>query len=143
MMKVDEQTGGNVIAVNEVPQDQVHQYGIVGVGERKGRGFKITGMVEKPKPENAPSNYSISGRHILQPEIFGLLEKQERGAGGEIQLTDSMLTLAKSQDFFGYEFEGRIYDTGSKIGFLTANLAYGLEREDLGPLLRAEIAALK
>jgi UTP--glucose-1-phosphate uridylyltransferase len=143
MMKVYEQTGGNVIAVNEVPKDQVHQYGIVGVGERKGPGFKITSMVEKPKPENAPSNYSISGRYILQPEIFALLEKQERGAGGEIQLTDSMLTLAKSQDFFGYEFEGRIYDTGSKIGFLTANLAYGLEREDLGPLLRKEIASLK
>jgi UTP--glucose-1-phosphate uridylyltransferase len=143
MIKVYNETGGNVLAVNEVPKDQVHQYGIVGVGERKGSGFKITGMVEKPKAENAPSNYSISGRYILQPEIFGLLEKQERGAGGEIQLTDSMLTLAKSQDFFGYEFEGRIFDTGSKIGFLTANLAYGLEREDLGALLRAEIAALK
>lgn len=143
MIKVYEETGGNVLAVNEVPRDQVHQYGIVGVGERRGPGFKITGMVEKPKAENAPSNYSISGRYILQPEIFSLLEKQERGAGGEIQLTDSMLTLAKSQDFFGYQFEGRIFDTGSKIGFLTANLAYGLEREDLGPLLRSEIAALK
>jgi UTP--glucose-1-phosphate uridylyltransferase len=126
-----------------VPRDQVNQYGIVGVGERKGAGFKISSMVEKPKAEDAPSNFSISGRYILQPEIFDLLEKQERGAGGEIQLTDSMLTLAKTQDFFGYQFEGRIFDTGSKIGFLTANLAYGMEREDLGPLLRAEIAKLK
>jgi UTP--glucose-1-phosphate uridylyltransferase len=143
MIKVYEETGGNVIGVNEVPRDQVHQYGIVGVGERRGAGFKISSMVEKPKAEDAPSNYSISGRYILQPEIFDLLEKQERGAGGEIQLTDSMLKLAQTQDFFGYEFEGRIFDTGSKIGFLTANLAYALEREDLGPLLRAEIAALK
>jgi UTP--glucose-1-phosphate uridylyltransferase len=139
MMKVYGETGGNVLSVNEVPKDQVQQYGIVGVGERKGAGFKITGMVEKPKAADAPSNYSISGRYILQPEIFALLEKQQKGAGGEIQLTDSMLTLAKAQDFYGYEFEGRIFDCGSKLGFLTANLAYGLEREDLAPALRAEI----
>jgi UTP--glucose-1-phosphate uridylyltransferase len=139
MMKVYEKSGGNVLAVNEVPKDQVNQYGIVGVGERAGGGFKITSMVEKPKVEDAPSNYSISGRYILQPDIFALLEKQQKGAGGEIQLTDSMLTLAKSQDFYGYEFDGRIFDCGSKIGFLTANVAYGLERDDLGPALRAEI----
>jgi UTP--glucose-1-phosphate uridylyltransferase len=141
-MKVYGETGGNVLSVNEVPQDQVHQYGIVGVGERKGAGFKITGMVEKPKAADAPSNYSISGRYILQPEIFALLEKQQKGAGGEIQLTDSMLTLAKAQDFYGYEFEGRIFDCGSKLGFLTANIAYGLERDDLAPALRAEIKSI-
>ncbi len=139
MMEVYEKTGGNIIAVNEVPKDQVHQYGIVGVGEKAGAGFRITGMVEKPKAADAPSNFSISGRYILQPDIFALLEKQQKGAGGEIQLTDSMLTLAKTQDFFGYEFEGRIFDCGSKIGFLAANIAYGLEREDLAPALRAEI----
>jgi UTP--glucose-1-phosphate uridylyltransferase len=99
-------------------------------------------MVEKPKAEVAPSNYSISGRYILQPEIFGLLEKQGAGAGGEIQLTDSMLRLAETQDFFGYRFDGRIFDTGSKIGFLTANLAYGLEREDLAADLMAEVRAI-
>ena len=139
MMKVYEKTGGNIIAVNEVPKDQVHQYGIVGVGEAAGAGFRITSMVEKPKPEEAPSNFSISGRYILQPDIFVLLEKQQKGAGGEIQLTDSMLTLAKTQDFFGYRFDGRIFDCGSKLGFLAANIAYALERDDLGPALRAEI----
>jgi UTP--glucose-1-phosphate uridylyltransferase len=142
MMKVYGETGGNVLSVNEVPKDQVQQYGSVGVGERKGAGFKITGMVEKPKAADAPSNYSISGRYILQPEIFALLEKQQKGAGGEIQLTDSMLTLAKAQDFHGYEFEGRIFDCGSKLGFLMANIAYGLERDDLAPALRAEIKSI-
>jgi UTP--glucose-1-phosphate uridylyltransferase len=142
MMEVYNQSGGNVIAVNKVPKEQVHQYGIVGVGESCGRGFKLTSMVEKPKAEEAPSNYSISGRYILQPEIFDLLSQQGAGAGGEIQLTDSMLTMAKTQDFFGFEFDGRIFDCGSKIGFLTANIAYGLERPDLAPELRAEIASI-
>jgi UTP--glucose-1-phosphate uridylyltransferase len=142
MIDVYNEAGGNVIAVNEVPKEQVSSYGIVGVGESQGSGFRITSMVEKPKPENAPSNYSISGRYILQPEIFDILAKQEPGAGNEIQLTDSMLTLAKSQDFFGYRFDGNIYDTGSKIGFLAANIAYALDREDLGPLLKTEIKAL-
>jgi UTP--glucose-1-phosphate uridylyltransferase len=143
MMEVYDKTGGNVLAVNEVPKDQVHQYGIVGVGEKQGAGFRITSMVEKPKAADAPSNFSISGRYILQPEIFELLSKQAAGAGGEIQLTDSMLTLAKTQDFSGYEFQGRIFDCGSKIGFLTANLIYGLERPDLAPELMAEIKAIK
>jgi UTP--glucose-1-phosphate uridylyltransferase len=143
MIKVYEETGGNVIAVNEVPKEQVHQYGIVGVGEKQGTGFRITSMVEKPKAADAPSNFSISGRYILQPEIFGLLSQQAAGAGGEIQLTDSMLTLAKTQGFSGYEFQGRIFDCGSKIGFLTANLIYGLERPDLAPELMAEIKAIK
>ena len=142
MMDVYAEGGGNVLAVYEVPQDQVHQYGIVGAGEKKGPGFKVTEMVEKPKAAEAPSNYAISGRYILQPDIFDLLAKQGAGAGGEIQITDSMLTLAGQQDFFGYLFDGKVYDTGSKIGFLTANLAYALDREDLGPQLRKEIAAL-
>jgi UTP--glucose-1-phosphate uridylyltransferase len=142
MIDVYNQAGGNVIAVNEVPKEQVSSYGIVGVGESRGSGFKITSMVEKPKVEDAPSNYSISGRYILQPEIFDILAKQEPGAGNEIQLTDSMLTLAKSQEFFGYRFDGNIYDTGSKIGFLAANIAYALDREDLGPQLKAEIKSL-
>jgi UTP--glucose-1-phosphate uridylyltransferase len=142
MMEVHRETGGNVIAVYEVPREQVSQYGIVGVGESRGKGFRITAMVEKPKPADAPSNYAISGRYILQPEIFALLEKQASGAGGEIQVTDSMLTLAKSQDFFGYRFDGRIFDCGSKIGFLTANVAYALAREDIAPDFRKELKAL-
>jgi UTP--glucose-1-phosphate uridylyltransferase len=96
-------------------------------------------MVEKPKKGTAPSNLAVSGRYILQPEIFKLLETQERGAGGEIQITDSMLTLAKSQKFYGSVFKGRIFDTGMKIGFLTANVAYALARPGLGDELRAEL----
>jgi UTP--glucose-1-phosphate uridylyltransferase len=143
MMEVYAETGGgNVIAVYEVPRDQVQQYGIVAVGEKRGKGFRITAMVEKPKPQDAPSNYMISGRYILQPEIFSFLEKQSAGAGGEIQVTDAMLRLAEQQPFFGYAFEGRIFDCGSKIGFLTANVAYALAREDVAPALRAELKQL-
>jgi UTP--glucose-1-phosphate uridylyltransferase len=134
--------GGNVVAVYEVPREQVDQYGIVSVGEKRGKGFRITGMVEKPKPANAPSNYMISGRYILQPEIFPLLERQAAGAGGEIQVTDAMLKLAETQSFFGYRFEGRIFDCGSKIGFLTANVAYALARGDIAPAFRAELKQL-
>jgi UTP--glucose-1-phosphate uridylyltransferase len=132
----------NIIAVEEVPTERVHMYGIVGVGEPKGKAFSITQMVEKPKASEAPSNLSITGRYILQPEIFELLEKQTPGAGGEIQLTDAMLTLARTQPFYGYEFAGRSYDCGSKIGFLTANVAYALEREDIAPAFRAELKGL-
>src|SRR5690606_18225515 len=100
--------------------------------------------VEKPPPGTAPSNLHISGRYILQPEIFGLLEKQERGAGGEVQLTDSMLKLGEElgQPFYAVRFDGDIYDCGSKIGFLTANVAYALDRADLGPALREELKRL-
>ena len=132
----------NIIAVEEVPADRVHMYGIVGVGETKGKAFSITKMVEKPKVSEAPSNLSITGRYILQPEIFGILEKQAAGAGGEIQLTDAMVALARTQPFYGLAFEGRSYDCGSKIGFLSANVAYGLERSDLAPEFRAEIKRL-
>ena len=142
MMDVYRAGGGNVIAVYEVPREQTGSYGIVGAGEARGQGFRVTSMVEKPKPEDAPSNLAISGRYILQPEIFGLLETQAAGAGGEIQITDAMLTLARSQEFSGYRFDGSIYDCGSKIGFLSANIAYALERPDLGPELRREIEAL-
>jgi UTP--glucose-1-phosphate uridylyltransferase len=143
MMKVYQETGGgNVIAVSEVPREQVHQYGIVGVGEARGEGFRITSMVEKPKPADAPSNFMISGRYILQPEIFGLLAKQTAGAGGEIQVTDSMLRLAENQPFYGYKFGGRIYDCGSKIGFLTANVAYALADEQIGAEFRTELKGL-
>lgn len=142
MIEAYERHGGNVIAVEEVPEDQTHQYGIVAVGEDFGKTFEITGMVEKPKAGTAPSNLIISGRYILQPEVFDILSGQERGAGNEIQLTDAMKRLAQSQTFYGMRYEGKTYDTGSKIGFLMANVAYGLERPDLGPQLRAEIEAL-
>ena len=126
----------NIIAVEEVPMDQVHMYGVVGVGKSKGDLFELNGMVEKPKKEVAPSNLSITGRYILQPEIFNILETQERGAGGEIQLTDAMLALAGRQPFYGFKFKGKSYDCGSKSGFLAANIAYAMDREDLrGDLL--------
>jgi UTP--glucose-1-phosphate uridylyltransferase len=132
----------NVIAVEEVPHERVHMYGVVGVGETKGKLFGITQMVEKPPREKAPSNLIITGRYILQPEIFGILAKQNRGTGGEIQLTDAMIELAKAQPFYGLKFEGQSFDCGSKIGFLTANLAYALARTDLGPEFRKEAKRL-
>jgi len=142
MLEAYERHGGNLIAVEEVPEDQTHQYGIVAVGEDFGNTFEITGMVEKPKQGTAPSNYIISGRYILQPEIFEVLSTQERGAGNEIQLTDSMIRLMKDEPFFGMKYQGKTYDTGSKIGFLMANVAYALEREELGPAFREELEAL-
>jgi UTP--glucose-1-phosphate uridylyltransferase len=132
----------NIIAVEEVPHDRVHMYGVVGVGEPRGKAFSITQMVEKPKREEAPSNLIITGRYILQPEIFDLLATQERGAGNEIQLTDAMIAMAKKQPFYGLKFKGRSFDCGSKIGFLAANVAYALERKDLAPAFRAELRDL-
>jgi UTP--glucose-1-phosphate uridylyltransferase len=130
----------NVIAVEEVPMERVHQYGVVGVGAQKGKAFEIDGMVEKPPREKAPSNLSITGRYILQPEIFKILETQERGAGGEIQLTDGMIGLAKTQKFYGLRFQGERHDCGSKAGFLRANIAYGLRRPELADGLREDMA---
>lgn len=134
--------GANIIAVEEVPMERISSYGVVGVGERKGRSFRITGMVEKPKPDQAPSNLIITGRYILQPQIFEILASQESGAGGEIQVTDAMLRLMRTQAFHGYQFDGRTYDCGSKLGFLAANVAYALDRDDIAPAFRAELAAL-
>jgi UTP--glucose-1-phosphate uridylyltransferase len=129
----------NLIAVEAVPDHLTHQYGICGVGKRTGKMFEVDGMVEKPAKGTAPSNLSITGRYILQPEIFKILETQERGAGGEIQLTDAMIGLAKSQKFYGVEFEGERHDCGSKPGFLRANIAYALQRPELREGLIAEM----
>ena len=136
----------NIIAVEEVPMERIHQYGVVGVGrgttQGNGKTFPITQMVEKPPREKAPSNLIITGRYILQPEIFDLLATQAGGAGGEIQITDSMITLAKTQPFYALKFDGRSFDCGSKIGFLAANVAYALDRDDIAPALRDEIRKL-
>ena len=129
----------NVVAVEEVPHERVDQYGVVGVGPQKGRLFSITTMVEKPRIDKAPSNLILTGRYILQPEILDALQTQERGAGGEIQLTDAMIQLARTQSFYGLQFEGRSFDCGSKIGFLAANVSYALQRKDIAPGFRAEI----
>ncbi|NPU14013.1 UTP--glucose-1-phosphate uridylyltransferase GalU [Bradyrhizobium sp. 83012] len=129
----------NVLAVQEVPADQTHQYGICGVGPRDGKIFEVDGMVEKPAKGTAPSNFSITGRYILQPEIFQILATQERGAGGEIQLTDAMIGLSKTQKFYGVDFDGERHDCGSKSGFLKANIAFAMARADLRDGLRADM----
>jgi UTP--glucose-1-phosphate uridylyltransferase len=129
----------NVVAVEQVPMERIDQYGVVGVGEQKGKMFSITSMVEKPPRDKAPSNLIITGRYILQPEILDILAKQDRGTGGEIQLTDAMIALAKTQKFYGLKFDGRSFDCGSKIGFLAANVSYALERDDIAPGFRTEI----
>jgi UTP--glucose-1-phosphate uridylyltransferase len=132
----------NVIAVEEVPMERIHSYGVVGVGAPHGKMFKVTEMVEKPPREKAPSNLVITGRYILQPEIFELLATQTGGAGGEIQITDSMITLSKTQAFHAVKFDGRSFDCGSKVGFLAANVAYAMERPDIAPAFRDEIRRL-
>ncbi len=129
----------NVVAVEEVPRERVDQYGVVGVGAQKGKMFAITSMVEKPPVDRAPSNLILTGRYILQPEILDILQTQDRGAGGEIQLTDAMIQLSRKQKFYGLQFEGRSFDCGSKIGFLAANVSYALKRSDIAPGFRAEI----
>jgi UTP--glucose-1-phosphate uridylyltransferase len=134
--------GGNIIAVEEVAPSETHRYGIVAVGADHGHSFEISGMVEKPRQGTAPSNLIISGRYVLQPEIFAILERIEKGAGGEIQLTDGMIKLAATQAFHGVRFDGRTYDCGSKLGFLIANIAFALDRPDLASPLREEIARL-
>ncbi len=131
--------GGNVVAVEEVPWEQVHRYGIVGARDWQGNAFSIDRMVEKPKRQDAPSNLIISGRYILQPEVFAEIEKQEPGAGGEIQITDAMIRLMESQAFHGVKYEGTTYDCGDKIGFLSANVAFALERSDLGPAFKTAL----
>lgn len=142
MMDVYQANGGNVIALEECAPELAHQYGIVGLsGEGKG-ALKIDRMVEKPPKGTAPSNLFISGRYILQPEIFDHLARQEKGAGGEIQLTDAMIRLMGEQDFWGMRFNGRTFDCGAKIGFLMANVAYGLTRPELSDEFRGEIEAL-
>jgi UTP--glucose-1-phosphate uridylyltransferase len=135
--------GGNILAVEPVPDDQVKNYGVVSLGGKgDGRVLPIDGMVEKPKPGTEPSNLTILGRYILQPEIFAILADQEKGAGGEIQLTDAMLTLLKRQPFYALRYEGRAFDCGSKLGFLAANIAYALARPDLAKAVSAEIKKL-
>jgi UTP--glucose-1-phosphate uridylyltransferase len=133
MMDVYEMRGGgNVLAVEETAWEQVHRYGVVAPTAWQDNHFKIDNMVEKPQRADAPSNLIISGRYILQPEVFAVLEEQKPGAGGEIQITDAMLELLKHQAFHGVKYEGKTYDCGDRIGFLSANVAFALEHEALG-----------
>src|ERR1700722_10507911 len=135
--KVEE--AANVLAVEPMPMQRLHSYGVVGIGERSGDLLGVTEMVEKPEPNKAPSNLIITGRYILQPQIFDLLALQKAGAGGEIQLTDAMIALSKMQPFYGLKFAGRSFDCGSRVGFLVANVASALPRSDLGSAVRETI----
>jgi len=137
MVDAYHKVGGNMISVLEVPREEVSSYGVIAPGASHGNLTEVTGLVEKPKVDVAPSNLIISGRYILQPEVMTVLETQGKGAGGEIQLTDAMAQMIGTQPFHAVTFDGKRYDCGSKTGFVEATLALALEREDMGPEVRA------
>ncbi len=137
MVEAYNEVGGNVIGALEVPDAETDKYGIISPGARDGRLTEVTALVEKPKQGTAPSNLMIPGRYILQPEVMRILETQEKGAGGEIQLTDAMAQLIGNQPFHGFTFDGERYDCGDKAGYIQANLAISLARDDIGPVVRA------
>ncbi len=137
MVDAYDQVGGNLISVLEVPHEDVSSYGVIDPGTESGALTEVKGLVEKPPVDEAPSNKIISGRYILQPEVMRVLEAQEKGAGGEIQLTDAMAKMIGSQPFHAVTFDGRRFDCGSKVGFVEATLALALEREDMGAEVRA------
>jgi UTP--glucose-1-phosphate uridylyltransferase len=139
MIDVYNELGGNVVAVVDVPREQTNRYGILDVSSDDGRIAAIKGLVEKPKPEVAPSTLSIIGRYILQPEVFDHLDRKMVGAGGEIQLTDAMAQLIGSAPFHGFRYDGKRYDCGDKVGFLEANIAFALARPDIGEQVRTAI----
>jgi UTP--glucose-1-phosphate uridylyltransferase len=136
LVEAYEKVGGNVVAALEVPAGETHKYGVIQPGTSDGRLTEILGMVEKPAPGTAPSNLMLPGRYILQPEVMRALDAQETGAGGEIQLTDAMAKLVGTQPFHAWLFDGQRYDCGSAAGFVIANLAVGLQREDVAPAVR-------
>jgi UTP--glucose-1-phosphate uridylyltransferase len=137
-----DEVGGNIVVVEPAPAGEAHKYGIVALDGQDGRLNRMTGMVEKPAPGTEPSNLFISGRYILQPEIFNVLQTQERGAGGEIQLTDGMASLMTRQAFHALEYDGTTYDCGDKLGLLRANVAFALRRPELADAARKAIQAL-
>jgi UTP--glucose-1-phosphate uridylyltransferase len=137
MVEAYHEVGGNLISVLEVPREEVSSYGVISPGAENGTLTEVLGLVEKPPVAEAPSNKIISGRYILQPEVMRTLEGQEKGAGGEIQLTDAMARMIGQQPFHAVTFAGRRYDCGSKTGFVEATLALALERPDMGREIRA------
>lgn len=136
MMDVYDMHGGNIIASEAVPDADLHRYGVLGLASATGNVYRVDSMVEKPAPGRAPSNQIISGRYILQPEIFNILDTVKPGAGGEIQLTDALIEMLARQAFHAVRYEGKTYDCGDRLGFILANLAFGLSRPDLGKDLR-------
>jgi UTP--glucose-1-phosphate uridylyltransferase len=136
LAEVYAETGGAVVAVEEVPRDRTNRYGILDVGHDDGRLVEVKGLVEKPDPKDAPSNLSIIGRYVLTAEVIPHLARMERGSGGEVQLTDGMARLIGQVPFHGLRYEGERFDCGDKIGFLEAQIAFSLRRSDLGPAVR-------
>lgn len=130
------ETGGNVVAIEEVPMERVNKYGVLDIDQDMGRLVSIKGLVEKPPIEEAPSNLTIIGRYVLMPEVIGHLAKMERGAGGEVQLTDSMAKLIGTQPFHGLRYEGRRFDCGDKLGYLEAQIAFALARPEMAAQVR-------
>jgi UTP--glucose-1-phosphate uridylyltransferase len=143
MMTGYEETGGNILGVMDIPREKTGSYGIVdidgAIAMREKKLVKAKALVEKPAPDKAPSTLSIIGRYILQPDIFAILDKQESGAGGEIQLTDAINKMIGEKDVYGYRFDGVRYDCGSLAGFVAANVAYALEREDISGFMAKEL----
>lgn len=137
MVAAYNELGGNVISVLEVPEDQTSHYGVIAPGAQTGEHIAVNGLVEKPAPGTAPSNLIVSGRYILQPDVMRVLEAQEAGAGGEIQLTDAMARMIGTQPFHAVPFQGARYDCGSKVGFIEATLALALQRPDMADDVRA------
>ena len=139
MVGAYKKVGGNVIAVDAIPHDQVSKYGVINPQKREGNIIQMSGMVEKPNPNSAPSNLKITGRYILQPEIMNILENQAAGINNEIQLTDAMARLMQNQKFYAYEYEGKDYDCGSKLGYFEAVLAYAKDHSEIGEQARSMI----
>jgi UTP--glucose-1-phosphate uridylyltransferase len=136
MAEAHQQVGGNVIAVMDVPREHTARYGVLSPGRESGRLIEVRGLVEKPKPADAPSTLAVIGRYILEPKVFAMLDRQDIGAGGEIQLTDAMARLIGGGPFHGYRIEGERFDCGDKAGFLEANLAFALRHPELGTVMR-------
>ena len=139
MVNAYKKVGGNIVAVDAIPHDQVSKYGVINPQKREGNIIQMSGMVEKPSPTTAPSNLKITGRYILQPEIMNILENQAAGINNEIQLTDAMVRLMQNQKFHAYEYEGKGYDCGSKLGYLEAVLAYAKDHSEIGEQARSMI----
>ena len=141
MVEVYNEVGGNVVAVMDVPREHTNRYGVLKVGKESGRLVEVEGLVEKPKPAEAPSTLSIIGRYILQPAVFEHLDAQKPGAGGEIQLTDALAKMTGRGRFHGYRFEGKRFDCGDKAGFIEANIAFALEHPSIGKSVRDIVVA--
>ena len=139
MIEAYDRVGGNIVCGYEVPDSETHKYGVITPGKVDGPLIEVQGLIEKPAPGEAPSNLMIPGRYILQPEVMRILETQARGAGNEIQLTDAMAQMIGKQPFHAHKFDGRRFDCGDKAGFITANIALALDREDIAPAVRSWI----